>query len=718
MSCKKSFITAVVLALVVTFSPLPVYADLPVDNLRVDPSGAAYYGWGYNLTTKQFTAPCISYSEANKYYAGDTNASEYYNFADNTSVITSKSNISVSASLKVMVGGTYKLDNKTDVAAGTESSSYNQSLLANYYYYKQPQFIRIEQVAFKQDVLNVLKDQGSKGQFKQQCGDAFVLGIQSGREFIGTASVSKQTLKNWTDFANKTGLSASYGPVEVKAGVDIGKQMEQSFGSNNIIVKVYSTGSNIPSPTSSGELQNYYKNFKNSSGPEKMAKLIVVPYQMVPNYPWENPLQGSTKEDYIGMMVVGLWELKAAMRDANFILDPTTVNMFALGTNKSLKDQRIAYIKQLRGIWQKEYDLLLKSAQKCDQNFTPQCQQLAEFYERDRNLAAQWLAVLPERHLSDCYQSIIMPGDQVPGLGSIRSKFSMGTDKNPPNFGTPVVGDSETAGNRMRVVAELTFRPDKRQLKANMSVARIEWHGDYKYKMALYGHGSKNDRSTWGMAVQDVVVFDLDSAAQYNKNLSNVNLNYCEWKGSGVDFPPISTPSSTSTPELHRFGFNQKITHGYVDGLSGKDPREQIHYGNGEGALTYITCEVDKKGKDNYLTCKDMGFRNGKLTLVSSQDLTADRWVKPSAPVQIPGALANFDGGAAITSANKAQFTPLTASLSGAQKTKLNTINAKRTQTISMFKTKPLILPAHQINVIQQRLKAAPGAKSLQTPVK
>jgi hypothetical protein len=718
MLCKKSFITAVVLALVVTFSPLPVYADLPVDNLRVDQSGAATWGWGYNLTTKQFTGPCISYSPANKYYAGDTNASEYYNFADNTSVITSNSNLSVSASLKVMVGGTYQLDNKTSVAAGTETSSYNQSLLANYYSYKQPEFIRIEQVAFRPDIVTVLKDQGSKGQFKQQCGDGFVLGVQSGREFIGTASVVNQTLKNWTDFANKTGLSASYGPVTATAGVDIGKQMQQSFGSNNIVVKVFSTGSNIPSPTSAGELQNYYRNFKNSSGPEKQAKLIVVPYQMVPNYPWENPLQGTTKEDYIGMMVVGLWELKAAMRDAKFILDPTTVNMFALGRNQTLKNQRIAYIKQLRDIWQKEYDLLLKSAQKCDQNFTDQCKQLGEFYDRDRNIAAQWLAVLPERYLSDCFQSIILKGDQVPGLGTIKNKFMMGTDKDPPNFGTPVVGDSETAGNPSRVVAEMTFRPDQRQLKADIRVAKIEWHKDYRYKMPLKGHGSKNDRSTWGMTVQDVVVCDLNSPGACDQNLSGVNLNYCEWAWSygGVYFPYISVPEAP--PELSRYGFNQKVAHGYVDGLSGKHPRGQIHFGNGEGALTYITCEVDKGGKDNNLTCKDIGFRNAKLYLISSQDSEADRWVKPTVPVQMPAALASFDGGAAITSANKAQFTPLTASLSGAQKTKLNTINAKRTQTISMFKTKPLILPAHQTNVIQQRLKIAPGAKSLQTPVK
>jgi hypothetical protein len=267
----------------------------------------------------------------------------------------------------------------------------------------------------------------------------------------------------------------------------------------------------------------------------------------------------------------------------------------------------------------------------------------------------------------------------------------------------------------MRVVAELTFRPDQRQLKAKLCATKIEWHKDYTYKMPLKGHGSKNDRSTWGFATEEVVC-DLRYPTQCDANLSNVNLNYCDWKGNGVDFPSISTPQSI--PELDRFGFNQKVTHGYVDGRSGEDSRGQIYFGNGQGALTHISCEVDRKGKDNNMRCADIGFRNAKLTLVSSQDLTADRWVKPSAPVQIPGALANFDGGAAITSANKAQFTPLTASLSGAQKAKLNTINAKRTMTISKFKTKPLILPAHQTNVIQQRLKTAPGAKPLQTQVK
>ena len=703
-----------IMALTVAFSPPPVYADLPVDNLFIEPSGAATYGWGYNLTTKQFTAPCITYSTADTYSSGDPDSSEYYNFADNTSVITSKSNLSASASLKVMVGGTYQLDNKTTVAAGTETSSYNQSLLGNYHFYKQPQYVRIEQVAFRQPVLDVLKAPGGKGQFKQQCGDAFVLGIQTGREFIGTASVVKQTLKSWTQFANATGLSASYGPVEAKAGVDIGKAMEQSFSSNNIIVRVYSTGSNIPSPTSAGEMQNYYKNFKNSSGPEKTAKLIVVPYQMVPNYPWENPLQGNTKEDYIGMMVVGLWELKAAIRDANFIIDPTTVNMFALGTNQSIKNQRITYIKQLRDIWQKEYDLLLKSAQKCDQNFTSACQSLAEFYDRDRNLAAQWIAVLPERYLSDCYQSIVLTGDQGGPLDKLRQKLAS-TDPN-AQFGSPVVGDSETAGNKMRVVAELTFRPDQRQLKANLCATKIEWHGDYRTGMALVGHGSKNDRSTWGFAAEQVVC-DLKSPVQCDATLSNVNLNYCEWKGKGVDFKDYPTPAAT--PELHRFGFNQRLTHGYVDGLSGKNPRGQIYYGNGQGALTYITCDVDRKGKDDNMRCGDLGFRNAKMSLVSSQDLTADRWVKPSAPSQIPGALASVDSGTAITSANKAQFKPLVASLSGTQKTRLNVVNAQRAQTISKFKTKPLILPAHQMNVIQMRLKAAPGAsKSLQTPVK
>jgi len=104
----------------------------------------------------------VKYNPSASYSSGGLDSSEFYNLVENTSVISSQSNLSASAALKVMIGGTYKLDNKTDVAAGTESSLYNQSLLANYYFYKQPKYVRIEEVSFRPQILDVLKTPGAK----------------------------------------------------------------------------------------------------------------------------------------------------------------------------------------------------------------------------------------------------------------------------------------------------------------------------------------------------------------------------------------------------------------------------------------------------------------------------------------------------------------------------------------------------------------------------
>jgi len=670
-------------------------ADMPVTFLDVEPVAGAYYGWGYNLTTKQFTSPCIGYNASATYASGDPDQGTTFEFVENTSEIVSKSNLSVSAALKVHAfGGTYQLDNKTDVAAGTESSTYSQALFANAYRYNIPKFLDIGQVAFKPEARNLLTSAGGKGQFKQQCGDAFVIGIQTGREFLGTATITKQTLKAWTQFANKTGASASGAWGSASGSVDIGKLMEQTFGSQNIVVKTYSTGSNKQNPTQASELTGYYKDFLNSSGPEKTVKLIVSPYQLVGDYPWENPLQGTNKEDYIGMMVVGLWELKAAIRDANFVLDPTTAGMFALGTTQAKKNDRTAYIRQMRDAWQREYEMLLGAAQKCNDQFTPVCKSLAEFYDRNRNLAAQRYAALPDRYLSDCKQPLVLKD-----VGQTLKNSLVQT-----TFGTKIIGDAETGGAPSRVVAELTFKPDRSQLKAILSVMKMEWNQPHVQGEAIRPKGSdKKHYSTWGLQAQ-ATVFDLENPQRYG--LGSENLNHCTFKGKGIDFPDIKTPPAT--PELNRFGFNQAFTHGYIDGKSGKDPRGQVHFGNGRGALEFITCEVDRKGNDDNMQCLDLGVRNVALTLVSTQDQEADRWVKPAITPQVPTALASFGRGAVITAADSNQFKPFTAALTPGKQSLVRMSDAKRTATLAKLRTKSFKLPQSQLNLIQKRLQIAP----------
>jgi hypothetical protein len=691
MDCRHLLVSVVktILVLGLIAASQPAIADMPVTFMELEPTAGVFYGWGYNMTTQQFTSPCLSYNSSATYSSGDPDQGSAFEFAENTATIAAKSNLTVSASLKVLAGGgTYKANNKTSVAGGTESSTYSQSLFANAYRYDVPEFLDLGQVTFKSGPLQLLSTPGGNGQFRQQCGDGFVIGIQKGREFVGTATVTQQSLKSWTKFSNETGASASGLWGSVEAGVNIGEEMEQAFGSNNISVNTYSTGSDQANPTKAGELKDYFQKFLNSSGPEKMIKVVVAPYNLVENYPWESPLKENTKDDYIGMMVVSLWELRAAINDADFILNPTTKNMFALGLNAGVKAQRVNYIKQQKEVWQNEYDMLLKAALKCDKDFTGQCQELAEFYDRHRNLAAQWYAVLPERYLSDCYQPLIL-----------KDFSNLKNDLVSRNLGTPVSGDSETSGSKGRVVAELTFRKDQRQLKADLSVAKIQWKSK-EWKNQPIQVNAKKGESGWGLKSQ-AIVFDLDKPQQYG--LGQENLKSCTWLGEGVQIINIATPPAANY--FHRFGFSQRKTNGYIDGVTGDNPRGQQMFANGLGALDFITCEVDRKGKDNNMQCLDLGVRNVRLTLCSQQDLAADQWRQPAAP-QVPTALANFSNNRPVALAQNAQqYKALTAFVPATQRGQVARIDANKASATGKFKATRFNLPAKQLNLMKTRLQ-------------
>lgn len=665
-------------------APQTARADLPVTFLELDAVPGAFYGWGYNLTTQQFTAPCVTANSNATYVSGQPQQNTAFELTENTATIASKSNLSVSTSLKIL-GGTFSASNKTSVTGGTESSSYSQALFASAYRYNAAQFLDLGQVAFKPGMQQMIAAPGGKGQFKQQCGDAFVIGIQKGREFVGTASITRQDLKSWTKFANDTNLSASGGGVSASVGVNIAKEMEQAFGNQNIKVLTYSTGSSQNNPTKVTELESYYKKFLNSQGQESMVRLVVAPYNLVDGYPWENPLAGVSKEDYIGMMVVALWELRAAIRDANFVLSPETANMFALGRSSQTKSNRTGFIRQQRDAWQKEYDTLLSAAQQCDQAFGDKCKGLAEFYDRHRNLTEQRYAVLPERYSSNCYENRVL------------NDFSrLSNDLKTRDFGTPVKGDAETAGNRSRVVAELLLTPDERQLKAQLAVAKIEWkRSDWK-GMPVEVRSNVGE-SGWGLQSQ-AVIFDLDNPAQFGQEQDN--LRQCVWE-PGLGLNTLATPSAADY--YHRFGFNQSKVHGLIDGITGKDPRGQQHFGSGQGILNFITCEVDRGGKDNSMKCMDLGVKNIRLSLLNLVDLTADAWIKP-APPQIPTALTAFNSQQTVVAAQHAQqysqFKQLTAN-----KQMVSTAQARKAEAAKSFKKPVFQLPAQQQQLIKTRMK-------------
>ncbi len=662
-------------------------ADMPVTTLAVDPMPGVYYGWGYNLQTQQFSAPCVEYDASNTIAtATDTPPQgETYRLVENTSEVAAESNLSIKASLKILAGGgTYSANNKTSVVGKTKSSTYSLALLASSYYYQPPRFLDVNSIHFKPGIANLLTNPAGKAEFKQRCGDALVVGIQKGREFIGTATITRQDLESTSKFLTETGIGAKGAGYEANANIDYGEKMEQSFGSNNVELHVYSTGSSLTPPTKASELNDYYKKFLNTSGEPVITKLYVQPYKVVADYPWENPLHEPTKDDYIGMMVAGLWELRAVIDDANMILDPSTRKMFAMGTTKQKRNQRVSYIQRQRDAWRREYNLLLKAALGCDKDFKNSCKGLGDFYANNRFLAEQRAAIMPDIYLSDCYKTRFVNPTKV--LNDELAKA---------NFGSPVRGDSEEGGSPGRVVAKLHIAPDQRELKAYLSIAKLEWKRRQWRNMPIEVRTNKGE-SGWAMAVS-APIFNLDGDGMLGEKLT-----YCTWQGPGFVTKNIQSPPSSS--HFVQFGLNRRVVQGYIDGITGKDPRGFQFFGNGQGYLESIQCEVDRGGKDNNMKCQKLKARNIPLRLVSTQDREADRWRMPPDP-EVPKVLLNFSGKRPLNLARlRGQYRTFKSLVPPSKRSAVASSNRRHKQVVHLLGAPRIKLPASQLRIIQQRL--------------
>ncbi len=691
---KTDLLTKLKAGVISLFLSSCLYADMPVTFLPINYVTGGTYGLGYDLRTGEIKSNCVNFASTDTYETGEPLQKTSFEFAESTSEIIEKSNLSISTSLKILGGTTYKANSKTDLVSNSTTSNYNQTLLASILKYKIPKYRYIENISLKPTMLNYFSNPGGEAQFKHKCGDGFIIGIQKGREFVGTATVKKQTLKSSTSFANKIGIEAKGGWGNAKGNVDLAKAMESSFGSNNITVDTYSTGFNANNPTTPTKMQEIYEKFLSiSQGEEKTVKLIVAPYNVLENYPYENPLKGYTKEDYLGMMVTALWDLKAAIRDAKFVLDKKTRNMFALGTKKNVKDRRVAVVRNYKDIWQKEYDTLLKAAVKCDKEYLKnkqRCESLATFYRDRRNLADEWDLVLPGRYTSDCYTPIYVNNSDTLGNKLRWTNFSR------------IYGDSEEGGSTGRIVVALKYGTDKRNLIANLSIAKIEWkRKDYKGKPLEVR--TRKGESGWGLQINEVV-YNLDNP----KGLSFTNLNSCIWKNrNGIErVANIRTPQPYKGNKYTQFGFNTRPVHGLIDGLSGKDPRGQIQFGGGRGLLNSIYCEIDARGKnDDRHKCDSISIKDVRLALVSTQDREANNWRSPG-NAKIPEPLMQFN------SNKRVNVYAYKAKISNSKRVKVK--KAKKAKILrSIENNRRITIPRKEIHIIKKRLNVKPIQREL-----
>ncbi|ACM93210.1 hypothetical protein NAMH_0285 [Nautilia profundicola AmH] len=615
-------------------------ADMAVDFLTLDATeGAVDYGTGYDTHRKMYTGKCVEIVKMDTYNGGIGPQQDWnYGWTKTTSEITKNANISAELSIKALSGATKtNMNNKTTLLQKTESSSYAITLYAYSYFYDAPKFVKIEYVKLTPQAKQLLK-QNKVSEFRQRCGDGFVIGIQEGREFIGTASVQNQTFKQSMEFASKTGLGIKSVNYDVDANVDIKKAAISTFGVNNFKVHTYSTGTNMRLPKSVDEFEDFATNFYNADSAtyKKRVKYIVAPYSMLADYPFNDILQGDTKETYMTYFVNTLWDLKAAMKDADFIINPKTQKYFALGTTNKIRRNRVNAIKRYKNAWLKEFNDLLKAAQQCNKDFTNRCEQLAIYYRDRRNILNMEDRVMPERYVQDCYTPIILDN-----LGSYDGKISTALKTASASGFEVIAGDTETAGNPMRVVAALKFKADKNRLKAILKIAKIEWKRS-QYKGMPLTVRTKKGESGFGLSL-DLTLFDLAHPQKYmdeSRPLDTCSFNRVNPIKSAMYREP--KPDSG----FDRVGFKGEPVQGLIDyRVAHKNSRGQQTIRNGKGVLEYIKCELDRKGKhDERATCSEVGVKDIELNLISKQDLAANRWRDPKLAYE-PRILTNFLNG-------------------------------------------------------------------------
>ena len=651
-----------------TFVSTVGYADMPVDFLTVDKTGGAVeYGTGYKIKSEQFAGQCVQFTSNDTYDGGSSAHESTFELAESTSDIVKKSNLSASASLKAVAGGaTISASNKTSVVANSEASMYNLTLFASSYQYDQPKFRYFENAKLSDMAQALLADPLKKGEFKERCGDGFVIAIQEGRDFLGTATVKKQSLKQSAEFTSKTGLGVKSVGYEANADLDIAKTLTSTFGSNNFKIYTYNTGSDDADPSSVDELKAYFKNFfKNSKDYKRRVNFIIVPYTVLENYPYPDILQGDTKEDYIGYMADALWDLKAAIKDADFVLDSEMQKFFALGINQPTINNRTQSIGKYKNAWRKEFNDLLKAANQCNDNFTPQCQQLASYYRDDRKLSNQTAMIMPERYVNDCYTPIVL--NPTENSQELNAQLLSGFDT--------VAGDNETGGNHMRVTSALNYFTDKRVMKADINIAKIEWKRDDWKGQPLEVRTNKGE-SGFGKKIT-MKTFDLDNPKNYGLPFDR-KLDTCTWRDPNN---PVKSAKIYRAPigknGFERYGFNGAPVHGVIDSISKKDSRGQAEYGPGVGDYNSIRCAVDAKGRsDNTLTCESVNLKSFELNLVSQQDLEANKWRDPNLYNE-PDLLLSFLSGKTLN--YKAKLIPIKSkyTIPASQLKILNKVNLK-----------------------------------------
>lgn len=621
------------------------HADILKNPKEIEPVTGATLGMGWDTTRKKLTNVCIDEGMgrlARGEVAVDTSPNiEEFSMARTATEMAEKMGLNLEIALSAITGiGRISNETKAGLLKQTESSQYSLTLVGRSRE-TVPEFLDKRGLRLKSEAESLLESELTHPQFRDRCGDAFILGWLKGHELVARLQITEEARDRLrkVDFENNLGIAS--GSYDIDTLIGVSKRSEMSSFRKTIDVKVFRTDSKR-SRTDYSDPEAFKRAFfqwqsqVNPLDDGQVVALFIAPYRgNVPDYPPREYLAPRSAESYLGWIADALWELKAAEEDAQYIIE--NPGQHALGVRERTRKRRLAAVRAARDAWRKEYERLKASGSEClktlnalrsrasDDDSLPElpdsCVRTAKRYHFDRKLAAERDRIMPTRKVAMCGSTPI---------SAVREEFADEPLTFNMNLGMNVqpTGDDESNGN-MHVQSIMASKTQGSKLLAKVYARVSEVKGKSSWKgqtgwfeildLQKAGSGLVDKRN-----FQDCVFHEIRGG---NIETGEVDgFRDFDWQHAGTPWGKMRNVIGWIDYEVEKGEKPPKLAPGDDQRRSQSGAMLYEAVANDDRSLLHkIYCELDKRGgRERVLRCERIRLNPGRMALVSAEELESE----------------------------------------------------------------------------------------------
>jgi len=647
-------ITAISMFNILNVWPEVARADIMKNPIEIEPVTSADLGMGWDTTRKRLANVCIDESMerlSQGEVAVDTSPNiEEFSMVRSATEMTDKMGMNMEVALSAMTGiGRFSNATKAGLLKQTSSSRYALTLIGRNRE-TVPEFLDKEGLKLKKEAAKLLESELTHPQFRDRCGDAFVLGWLIGHELVARLQISEEVRDRLRemDFENDLGISS--GSYDLDTLIQISKRSEFASFRKTVDVVVYRTDSK-ETGTDYSDPERFRQSFfqwQSQVDPYEdgqIVALFVAPYRgNVTDYPPREYLAARTAESYLGWIADALWELKAAEEDAQYVVE--NPDRHALAVRRSTRAARLAAIRQARDDWAREYESLKQRGAECLQTIKAQrarhtadetlpelpdyCVETARNYHFERGLAAERDRILPPEKSAECGAISLSEARLTLVEEPLSFDINLAMNVQP-------TGNEESDGN-MRVNAVMVSKVQGHKLLTKIFARAAEtggrsssWKGETGWfrLLDLQETQSGSDCMFHEVRGNRIEVRNVDGFVDYDwqhestpwGKMSNV-IGWIDYEVKKGEQPPKMQPEGRSSRD------HNMLYEGVAD--------------DSDSLLHKIYCELDKRGRrERVLQCERITLNPARISLVSrdeyAEEQNRNQWSRPVAGATMLG---------------------------------------------------------------------------------